>query len=281
VAVLVPVCVLVDVIFLILAILWQRRRALLLLEERKRKDAQVMISYVNHEIRNPLQTILGLADVELEEARDASNERLASNLATIIRSAEFIEHIATDILDLRRVEEGKVEVEWADTDVRRLVAGLEKTVASFPVRRLGVDFRVTVDGDVGSIRTDRYRLEQILLNFLTNAFKHTEHGSVTVSVAFASLHALRFSVADTGKGIAPEKKEKLFQQFGQVSAEDSSALGGFGLGLYLTKMLAHLLGGSVGFESTLGEGSVFWVQLPVAMDSASLLLQFDQSKSPI
>ncbi len=96
-----------DVIFVILALLWQRRKKLHKLEERKRKDAQVTISYVNHEIRNPLQTILGLADMELEEAQEDANHRLADNLGAIVGAAEFNEHIAADILDLRRVEEGK------------------------------------------------------------------------------------------------------------------------------------------------------------------------------
>ncbi len=176
VAVLVPVCFLVDVIFVILAFFWQRRKSLLNLEQRKRKDAQVMISYVNHEIRNPLQTILGLADLELEEAQGAENHRLADNLGAIVRAAEFIQHIATDILDLRRVEEGKVDIELSDVDIEQLMSGLERTARSLQARKEGVDFKVNVDGEVRVIHTDRYRLEQILLNFLTNAFKHTEEG---------------------------------------------------------------------------------------------------------
>jgi len=263
----------------ILALLWGRRKKLLKLEQRKRKDAQVMISYVNHEIRNPLQTILGLADLELEEAQEEENLRLASNLETIVRAAEFIEHIATDILDLRRVEEGKVEIELSDVDVVQFVNGLEKTVVSLQARKPAVGFKVNVEKDVGSIHTDRYRLEQIVLNFLTNAFKHTEEGLVTLSVSFATLSWIRFAVWDTGKGIPLDKKEKLFHQFAQVSAEDSSS--GFGLGLYLTKMLAELLGGCVGFESTLGVGSFFWVDLPVEWDKNSVAFQFQNTETSL
>jgi signal transduction histidine kinase len=277
-AVLAPVCLLVDVIFVVIALLLQRRMMLYKMEERKRKDAQVMISYVNHEIRNPLQTIFGLADMELEEAQDEGNHRLADNLGAIVRAAEFIEHIATDILDLRRVEDGKVEIEMSDVDVVQLVSGLEKTVQSLAARKPGVDFKINVDPEIGRIHTDRYRLEQILMNFLTNAFKHTDEGLVTLSVSFATLSWIRFAVWDTGKGVPPDKKERLFNQFSQVSVSDASDLGGFGLGLYLTKMLAELLEGKVGFESTLGLGSVFWVDLPVERNHESLPFQFQTSE---
>jgi signal transduction histidine kinase len=279
VAVLAPVCFLVDVIFMILALLWQRRKKLLKLEERKRKDAQVMIGYVNHEIRNPLQTILGLAELELEEAQDAGSLRMADNLKAIVGAAEFIEHIATDILDLRRVEEGKVDMEMSEVDVEVLLKGLERSVRPLQAKKPGIELKVNVDQEIRTIRTDRYRLEQILMNFLTNAFKHTEQGLVTLSVSFATVSWVRFSVWDTGKGIPPDKTARLFQQFAQVSSKDSSDLGGFGLGLYLTKMLADLLGGRVGFESTFGLGSVFWVDLPVEWDKRSLSFQFQKSET--
>jgi signal transduction histidine kinase len=280
-AVLAPVCFLINVIWVILALLWERRKKLLELEKRKRQEAQVMISYVNHEIRNPLQTILGLADMHLEQAIEERDPLLASDLSTIVRSAEFIEHIARDILDLRRVEEGKLEIEVSDVDVKQFVNGLEKAVVSIQARKSGVDFKVNVDREIHTIRSDRYRLEQIMLNFLTNAFKHTEEGVVSLSVALASPAVIRFAVWDTGKGIAAEKKEKLFKQFSQVSSEDATDFGGFGLGLYLTKMLATLLGGNVGFESTLGLGSVFWVDLPAGVSNAGLMFQFEESKIPL
>jgi signal transduction histidine kinase len=280
-AVLGPVCFLIDVIVVIVAALWDRRKRLLLFERRKRQEAQVMINYVNHEIRNPLQTILGLADLQLERAEGERDALLASDLGTIVQSAEFIEHIARDILDLRRVEEGKLEVTLSEVDLVQCVGGLEKAVGSMQHKRPNVAFKVNVEKEIQSIRTDRYRLEQILLNFLTNAFKHTEEGVVTMSASCLGLSWIRFAVWDTGKGIAPEKKELLFKQFSQVSSEDASDFGGFGLGLYLTKMLAKLLGGTVGFESTLGLGSVFWVDLPVEWENAGLALQFASTEVPV
>ncbi len=281
-AVLAPVCFLIDVIWITLALLWQRKRHLHELEQRKRKEAQVMICYVNHEIRNPLQTILGLADMQLERAENEERDHLlASEASTIVRAAEFIEHIARDILDLHRVEDGKLDLEMSDVEVGVLVNDLKKAAVPLLTKKRGIEFVVCLDPDITVIHSDRYRLEQILLNFLTNAVKHTEHGAITLSFSFVAPTWIRISVADTGAGIALEKKEKLFERFSQSSARDASELGGFGLGLHLTKMLAQLLGGKVGFDSTLGDGSEFWVDLPVARDSTCLDFQFDESEIPL
>jgi signal transduction histidine kinase len=280
-SVLVPVCFLIDVICVILALLWQRRKELLILEQSKRQELQLMVGYVNHEIRNPLQTILGLADMHLEQAEKEKNHCLASDLGTIIGAAEFIEHIATDILDMRRVEEGKVDIEKSEIDILRLMSSLEKAVIPLLAKKTGIELKVEIDQQIQRVRTDLYRLQQILLNFLTNAFKHTDEGVITLSASLTNLKWIRFAVWDTGKGIASEKKDIIFRQFAQVSSKDASDLGGFGLGLYLTRMLAQLLGGSVGFESTVGVGSVFWVDLPAEEDSMSLLFQFQESDVPL
>jgi two-component system sensor histidine kinase/response regulator len=233
------------------------------------------------EIRNPLQTILGLADLHLEQAEEQGYSALASDLGTIVRAAEFIEHIARDILDVRRVEDGKLDIELSDVDLTLLLEGLRKAVAPLQLKNPGVVFKISRDPEMMTVRTDRYRMEQILLNFLTNAYKHTAAGSVTLSLSFISMAWVRFSVIDTGCGVPHEMQEKLFQRFSQSTPRDASDLGGFGLGLYLTKKLAELLGGRVGFESTPGVGSAFWVELPAGRSDMSVSIQFDQTKMHI
>jgi len=104
-------------------------------------------------------------------------------------------------------------------------------------------------------------------------------GSVTLSLSFVSMAWVRFSVIDTGSGISPEMQQKLFLRFSQSSARDAADLGGFGLGLYLTKKLAELLGGHVGFESTPGVGSAFWVELPAGRSDMSVSIQFEQTET--
>jgi signal transduction histidine kinase len=278
VAVMVPVCVVVDAVFVVLALLWQNRLEAQKREREKREATQMLLAYVNHEIRNPLQTILGLGDWCVEQLQEMDQtERLVSDVHTIIRSAEFIEHIASDILDIQRIEEGKITLDVTDVNVRLLVSNLEKSVQQ--LSKPNVAFKVVCDfGVIPTIRTDRYRLEQILMNFLSNAFKHTEAGSVTLSFAHIAPGMLRISVADTGKGIPDELKSVVFEQFGQVSAGDATQLGGFGLGLFLTKVMAKLLGGSVGFTSEFGVGSVFYLDLPVDKDCGT---QFDESTLPL
>ena len=279
VAVLVPVSIAFNAVVVVLLVVWQNRLHRQKLEQRKRERSQIMLGYVNHEIRNPLQTILGVADIfveELEEGGNSSeNTRLLQDVGTIARAAEFIEHIASDVLDIHRIEEGKILLEHAPLDVKLLILGLERAV--LPLSKPNVVFRVVCDPNLDMITTDRYRLEQILMNFLTNAYKHTENGAIVLSFSFVNSGLLRMSVADTGKGIPEDLKKRMFQQFGQISASDASKLGGFGLGLFLTKILATLLGGSVGFESTFGAGSIFWLDLPMEKTPNTLELQFDES----
>ena len=276
VAVLVPVCIVIDAFYWILVLLIQQRVTAHYQEVQKRETTQMMLGYVNHEIRNPLQTILGLGDLCVEELEETEgNELLVSNLHSIIRAAEFIEHIASDVLDIRRIEEGKIVLDIAEMDVRRFTSDLEKSVMQ--LAKPDIEFKIICDPDITTLLTDRYRLEQVLMNFLTNAFKHTESGSIVVSFALLSSGYVVISVSDTGKGIPDSVKDSLFGQFSQVSARDATELGGFGLGLYLTRILAQLLGGTVGFESALGKGSTFWIKLPYEKEWRTLGVQFEDS----
>ena len=277
VAVLVPVCIVIDALYWIVVLLIQQRVTAHYQEIRKRETTQMMLGYVNHEIRNPLQTILGLGDLCVEdlEGGGEENERLISNIQSIIRAAEFIEHIASDVLDIRRIEEGKIQLDITELDVRQFTSDLEKSVLQ--LAKPGIEFKIICDPEITTLRTDRYRLEQVLMNFLTNAFKHTESGSVVVSFSLLSSGHVMISVSDTGKGIPDSVKESLFGQFSQVSARDATELGGFGLGLYLTRILAQLLGGTVGFESTVGKGSTFWIKVPYEKDWRTLGAQFEDS----
>ena len=277
VAVLVPICIVLDAIYWVAVLMVRQRLAAAREEKIKRESTQMMLGYVNHEIRNPLQTILGLGDLCIEELEEDSdgNERLISNLSSMVRAAEFIEHIASDVLDIRRIEEGKIQLDIAELDLPRFLSGMEK--AAQQLVKPGIAFSIICDPDITTVRTDRYRLEQVLMNFLTNAFKHTDEGSVVLSLSLLSSGQLIISVSDTGRGIPQELKAKMFEQFSQVSTNDATLLGGFGLGLYLTRILAQLLGGSVGFESTLGKGSTFWIKLPYEKEWRTLGAQFEDS----
>ena len=157
--------------------------------------------------------------------------------------------------------------------VHTLFSGIEKAVRSFS--KPDIAFVIEEDEEVPYLETDRYRVEQILMNFLTNAFKYTEKGSVTLSIARMNSFRARLSVSDTGRGIAPEVVGRLFEQFRQVEARDSSV--GFGLGLFLTREIAKLLHGEVGVESS-EKGSTFWLELPL---DDTLTAQFESSSTSL
>ncbi len=197
---------------------------------------------------------------------------------TIIQAAEFIEHIATDILDLRRIEEGKISLEMTEVRMAVLMHNLERSAVPLRKGRPAVDFRIQFDPDICIIRTDRYRLEQVLMNFISNAFKHTETGVIKISAIFISSQWIRISVSDTGRGVDEALKQRLFKEFSQGSA---GQFGGFGLGLCLAKMLATLLGGRVGFDSVYGAGSCFWIEMPLGTGSASLAISFAETALPL
>jgi signal transduction histidine kinase len=278
-AILVPVCVVIDSIVVVMLLVWRQRGKDQQRERQMRESSQLLLAYVNHEIRNPLQTILGLGDLWLDElkAADPRNDRLVDDLETMVSSAEFVEHIATDILDVRRIEEGRISLDIGEISVEAMVSRLHKSVVAHA--KPGVVFDVVCEeGAPSVIRTDRYRLEQILMNFVSNAFKHTERGSVVVRFSAPAGDRFRVSVADTGRGIPAERQALVFQEYAQMEVSDATLRGGFGLGLYLTKMLARLLGGSVGFTSQEGLGSTFCVELPLDPDWRQ---QFDTWAIPL
>ncbi len=273
IAVLIPVAFLVIGIVVVVLVRRQHRKDIMMLETDKRRESQLMLGYVSHEIRNPLQTILGMSDLCLEEISEKEELKEAvCCIETIVQSAEFIEHIANDILDMRRIEEGQIALDVKEVPVHLVMESLQRSVRSFS--KAEVQFAVSVGEEPSFIHTDRHRLEQILLNFLTNAFKYTDRGTVTLTFAPAGAHSVRFSVADSGRGIPQAMLGSIFEQFKQVEAGDSKR--GFGLGLFLSKRIATLLGGTVGVESS-EHGSTFWLELAVL----DLSMQFDDSAVPL
>ncbi len=257
------VCVVANVGVVVLMLAWRHRVMLHRWEQERHAKTQQMMGYVSHEIRNPLQTIIGMAELELDD----EEHRHASSWNAVLQSADAIECIANDVLDVRRIEEGRLECSFSIVNVEQLFKDL--SVAVRPLLRDGVVFSSMIDVTLSAVAvcSDVRRLRQILLNFLTNAAKFTDHGMVTLEFLVHSATMARFSVCDTGRGIPEDKQQALFRQFQQVEATD--AQNGFGLGLYLCCMLARVLGVELGFSSEAGVGTVFWLNVP--LDSPHVL----------
>jgi two-component system, sensor histidine kinase RpfC len=220
------------------------------------------ISMVSHELRTPLNAIIGMADLLRDTA--LSREQ-ADMLQTLRGSSRVMLGLVEDVLDFSKIEAGKVVVEKTDFDLHALVNSTCRIVSAQAAAK-GVDFVVSIMPEVPpALRGDPHHLRQVLINLAGNAVKFTEKGSVTVHVSVQAetepAVRLKFSIRDTGIGIAPEAQAKIFESFAQADDSTTRRFGGTGLGTTIAKQLVVLMGGRIGLESAPGLGSTFWVEV--------------------
>jgi signal transduction histidine kinase len=226
------------------------------------------LANISHELRTPLNVIFGYTDMLAEDEEDA--ERL-DTLARIRAQSDQLLQLVRDLMTLSGLNAGKVTLEVAPTSVGDLVDRL-RVLPEQLAHGKPVDFVCDCPASLPVIHTDPLRLEQILANLLTNAFKFTSRGTVTLRVRhLAAERRVRFEVADTGIGIPERELPHIFDEFRQVDGSMSREHGGIGLGLALVRRLVGLLGGDVGVASRAGEGSTFTVSLPVDHPGATVV----------
>jgi signal transduction histidine kinase/CheY-like chemotaxis protein len=217
------------------------------------------LATMSHEIRTPLNGVLGMTEAMLS---DPLTEQQRARLTVVRQSGVALLTLLNDILDLSKVEAGKLEIESAPFDLGELLDSVSATFEAAAAKR-GVGLRIVMsDVDMGIYEGDSGRLRQILLNLISNALKFTEAGQIEVK-AFVEGGALNLEVSDTGIGIAPEHLDRLFQRFSQADASTTRRFGGTGLGLAICKELTNLLNGSISAQSHLGKGTTFFVTLPI------------------
>jgi PAS domain S-box-containing protein len=229
--------------------------------EAASRAKSAFLANTSHEIRTPLNGLVGLARLARQPGLDEA--RRVQYLAQIDESARALSGVISDILDLSKVEAGKLELEQAEFDLHALLESIEHGYAALAeARALGLSMHVG-SGVPRRVRGDALRVRQILSNYLSNALKFTEAGSVRVHVRGAGGDRIRFEVEDTGPGIAPTVQARLFMPFTQADDSTTRRYGGTGLGLSICRELAHLMGGEVGLDSEPGRGSRFWAELPL------------------
>jgi PAS domain S-box-containing protein len=244
----------------------QKSREVEMIRAKDAADAakSAFLANMSHEIRTPLGAVLGFSELLLDE--NLSQSEKLQYVGTIRRNGELLSNIISDILDLSKVEAGKLNVELHDVRLSEILSDIT-TLLNLQAVEKGIRLSITSEGVVPStIRTDALRLRQILLNIIGNAIKFTQRGSVDVVLKMAQTQSahplLTFEVSDSGPGITAENAEKLFQTFTQVDPSMTRKHGGSGLGLALSKRLANLLGGDVSLVRTeVGKGSVFAVSI--------------------
>ncbi|MEI8078661.1 MAG: PAS domain S-box protein, partial [bacterium] len=220
------------------------------------------LSSMSHELRSPLNAILGFAQL-MESASPSPTDSQKESIDQILQAGWHLLRLINEILDLAVIESGKVSLSPESVSLSEVIAECQAMMEPQAQQR---DLRMTFPRfDLPIfVKADRTRLKQILINLLSNAIKYNnEQGTVTVDYAVNTPGRIRISVADTGAGLPAEKLAQLFQPFNRLGQEAGS-VAGTGFGLVVTKRLAELMEGVLGVESTVGEGSVFWCELPAA-----------------
>jgi signal transduction histidine kinase/CheY-like chemotaxis protein len=238
------------------------------------------LANMSHELRTPLNSSLILAKLLADNPTgNLTSEQI--HFATSIEAAgKDLLELINDILDHSKIEAGKLELNVEKISIIDIVKGIKRIFKPI-AKAKGIEFRVIADEKLPVMTTDRQRLDQILRNFLSNALKFTDKGEVCLEVSAVDDERIKFSIRDTGIGIASKQKKLIFSAFHQADGTISRKYGGTGLGLSISKNLARLLGGKITVESKLGKGSTFSLVLPVAISENMNTLQVRSSNKQI
>jgi len=224
------------------------------------------LAKMSHELRTPLNSIIGLSEMLYEDASEANDEEYVEPLKRVTGASQHLMDLINDILDLSKIEAGKLELEWKEVQLSTLIDQIRSTIHPLSEAK---NNKLTIGqyDEQLVIWTDMVRLRQVLLNLLSNANNHTENGEIFLTVSRLENGGdplLTISVEDTGAGIPENQMQGLFDEFSQARLKDSASKGGTGLGLAISKRIVQIMGGKIGVESEEGVGSTFWFEIPIA-----------------
>ena len=237
------------------------------------------LANMSHELRTPLNAIIGYSELLRDEIEATGEERFTPDLKRIEQSGRHLLGLINDILDLSKIEAGRMDVFLEDVEIAPLLEEVRAIIKPLAEKNGNV-LELRLADNLDSMRTDRTKLKQSLLNVLSNASKFTENGRVTLAAerVEADRPMIRFTVADTGIGMTEAQLGRLFQAFSQIHASGSQKYGGTGLGLTITQHFCQLLGGDIEAASRPGEGSTFTITLPARTAMATPIESADISR---
>jgi signal transduction histidine kinase len=240
------------------------------LAETATKAKSQFLANMSHELRTPLNAIIGYSELLVDMANEEGNDVGVRNLERITASGKHLLFLVNDILDLARVEAGKMDLFIEDFDIFGVIEEVRVvSEALIPINNNTMCIDCT--GDVGYMRTDQLKVRQILLNLMSNAAKFTDHGEISLSAKRDYRDGddwIIFTITDTGIGMTPEEAEKLFQPFTQADASMVRKYGGSGLGLSLCLSLSRMMGGDITMQTKSGVGSTFEINLPASISAS-------------
>ena len=234
--------------------------------EAANRHKSEFLANMSHELRTPLTAVIGFSEVLSQKVFGELNDKQNEYMDDIISSGRHLLSLINDILDLSKVEAGRMELDLTKFDLSNAIDNALILMRERAARH-GITLRHKVDERLGEVLGDERKFKQILLNLLSNAVKFTPEGGRIDVDARLSNESVEISVSDTGIGIAPENQETIFEEFRQVGADASKKREGTGLGLTLTKKFVELHGGSIRVESAVGRGSTFTFTLPLKQEN--------------
>ena len=246
------------------------RRLFSEIEDKSRQLAEAsqhksqFLANMSHELRTPLNSIIGLTQMLTEHAPRFGTEKALEPLHRVLNAGRHLLALINDILDLSKIEAGRMELHLETFPLVPLIEDVAKTIEPMATKngnRIVIDCRP----ELGTIHADQTRVRQALLNLASNANKFTEKGTVTIAAQPQRNDGrdwITIAVADTGIGMTPEQMGKLFQEFSQASSATASKYGGTGLGLVISRRFCQMMGGDITVESEPGRGSTFTIRLP-------------------
>ena len=232
--------------------------------EAANQTKSAFLANMSHELRTPLNAIIGYSELLVDDVKSSEQKEIATDLKKISSSGHHLLSLINDVLDISKIEAGKMALSLQETNINNLVADVAGTFE--PSLKKNNDELIThYNTEIGNAIIDPMRLKQCVINLLGNAVKFTENGKIAIETN----HQMRkgrlwitISVADNGIGIEPEAVTQLFKPFSQASAETSIKYGGTGLGLSISQHMCRLMGGDITVDSKKGEGSTFTIWLP-------------------